>query len=248
MRSTAATGGGGRGCKRGAGPSCWRSRGRTRAGRTPRTARATSSPRGWRRRSPSSPSGWQRLSAGDGATGPRREDWTWVPLRPLADRRWGCGWLVAGGGCGAAAAPPPTWRPTSAWRRPRRRWQRWCAWQAPAGRSRNVATVPRGKGEGGGLGPRCGAALDELGSAAHARPAGARLPPCHPRRRGRAGAGARARGDVLPVSVPAVRRLLWRLVWAVVPPSPLTRPWSMWRRRHHARPPRSFPTAAGPCP
>ncbi len=37
--------------------------------------------------------GWQRLSAGDGTKGPRLYDWTWVPIRPLADRRWGY-WLL----------------------------------------------------------------------------------------------------------------------------------------------------------
>lgn len=37
--------------------------------------------------------GWQRLSAGDGAKGPRLSDWTWVPIRPLADPAWGY-WLL----------------------------------------------------------------------------------------------------------------------------------------------------------
>jgi hypothetical protein len=37
------------------------------------------------------------------------------------------------------------------------------------------------------------------------------------------------------VTVPEVRRLLWRLVWAAVPPVSHTLHWSTWRRRHQAR-------------
>jgi SRSO17 transposase len=37
--------------------------------------------------------GWQRLSAGEGAKGPRIDDWAWVPLRRLPEPGWGH-WLV----------------------------------------------------------------------------------------------------------------------------------------------------------
>jgi len=37
---------------------------------------------------------WPRLSAGDGATGPRRDDWARVALRPLGAPDWGYGLMV----------------------------------------------------------------------------------------------------------------------------------------------------------
>jgi SRSO17 transposase len=39
---------------------------------------------------------------------------------------------------------------------------------------------------------------------------------------------------LLPLTVPAVRRLLWRVAWSAAPPEPALR-WSRWRRRHQAR-------------
>jgi hypothetical protein len=36
------------------------------------------------------------------------------------------------------------------------------------------------------------------------------------------------------LSVPEVRRLLWRLVWVVVQPAEQVLRWSRWRRRHQA--------------
>ncbi len=41
--------------------------------------------------------------------------------------------------------------------------------------------------------------------------------------------------DLLPPTVPEVRRLLWRLLWAQPPPPEHTLAWSTWRRRHQAR-------------
>ena len=41
--------------------------------------------------------------------------------------------------------------------------------------------------------------------------------------------------DLLPHTVPELRRLLWRLVWAR-PPDPMhILAWSLWRRRHQQR-------------
>ena len=37
------------------------------------------------------------------------------------------------------------------------------------------------------------------------------------------------------MSVPEVRKLLLKLVWAVVPPAELTLAWSEWRRGHQYR-------------
>lgn len=44
-------------------------------------------------------------------------------------------------------------------------------------------------------------------------------------------AAARA---MLQLTVPEIRRLLWRLVWAVVPCAGFVLAWSRWRRRHQA--------------
>jgi hypothetical protein len=41
--------------------------------------------------------------------------------------------------------------------------------------------------------------------------------------------------DLLPLTVPEVRRLLWHLVWARSPDPEAARAWSRWRRRHQQR-------------
>jgi hypothetical protein len=40
---------------------------------------------------------------------------------------------------------------------------------------------------------------------------------------------------LIPLTVPAVRRLLWRLVWSTSPPADFVLAWSRWRRRHQAQ-------------
>src|SRR3954449_7568218 len=45
--------------------------------------------------------------------------------------------------------------------------------------------------------------------------------------------------DLLPLTVPEVRRLLWRLVWARPPDPGRILAWSNWRRRHQQRARRS---------
>ncbi len=45
--------------------------------------------------------------------------------------------------------------------------------------------------------------------------------------------------DLIPLTVPEVRRLLWRLVWSAVPPPDFVLAWSRWRRRHQAQARRS---------
>jgi hypothetical protein len=39
----------------------------------------------------------------------------------------------------------------------------------------------------------------------------------------------------VPLTVPEVRRLLWRLVWATPDEADAVLHWSQWRRRHQAR-------------
>ena len=41
--------------------------------------------------------------------------------------------------------------------------------------------------------------------------------------------------DLIPLTVPEVRRLLTRLIWHVPPTPAHTLAWSYWRRRHQAR-------------
>ena len=40
---------------------------------------------------------------------------------------------------------------------------------------------------------------------------------------------------MIRLSVPEVRKLLLRLVWAAVPPAEQVLAWSRWRRRHQYR-------------
>ena len=40
---------------------------------------------------------------------------------------------------------------------------------------------------------------------------------------------------LIPLTVPEVRRLIYRLVWMPVPPVDFVLAWSRWRRRHQAR-------------
>jgi hypothetical protein len=43
------------------------------------------------------------------------------------------------------------------------------------------------------------------------------------------------KADLLPLTIPEVRRLLWHLVWARPPDHEAARAWSHWRRRHQQR-------------
>ena len=51
----------------------------------------------------------------------------------------------------------------------------------------------------------------------------------------RSRAAAPASPELLPLTVPEVRRLLCRLVWTPVVPAEQVLAWSRWRRRHQAR-------------
>jgi hypothetical protein len=41
--------------------------------------------------------------------------------------------------------------------------------------------------------------------------------------------------ELIPLTVPEVRRLLVALVWSTPPPVERIMSWSLWRRRHQAR-------------
>lgn len=49
------------------------------------------------------------------------------------------------------------------------------------------------------------------------------------------GSVAEAAEELLPLTVPEVRRLLRGLVWRSAPPEGRMLHWSQWRRRHQAR-------------
>ena len=42
-------------------------------------------------------------------------------------------------------------------------------------------------------------------------------------------------GELIPFTVPEVRRLVYRLVVRILAPPDAVLHWSRWRRRHHAR-------------
>ncbi|HSH76904.1 MAG TPA: hypothetical protein VLA19_00040 [Herpetosiphonaceae bacterium] len=52
---------------------------------------------------------------------------------------------------------------------------------------------------------------------------------------GEKGEALRLDVEVIPLTVPEVRRLLVALVWSTAPPEEQTMGWSFWRRRHQAR-------------
>lgn len=45
--------------------------------------------------------------------------------------------------------------------------------------------------------------------------------------------------ELLPLTVPEVRRLIWWLVWKEIPTAEQVVGWSRWRRKHQARAKRS---------
>jgi hypothetical protein len=47
--------------------------------------------------------------------------------------------------------------------------------------------------------------------------------------------GLLADPDLLPLTIPEIRRLLWRLVWSEPPADAAVVAWSRWRRRHQER-------------
>ena len=171
---------------------------------------------------------WVTLSAGDGAKGPRRYDWAWLPIRPLP--RAGAGLLAAG--------PPRAERP----RRPgllrRLRSGRDAVGRVGAGGGdalgdRNQLRGGEGRGRAGRV---RGAALGRLAAARHPLPVGARG----------AGGGAGDRGKkggadepltatLLPLTVPEVRRLL-QIAWQARTEAERAfhLAWSHWRRQHQA--------------
>ena len=175
---------------------------------------------------------WQRLSAGDGSKGPRLYDWGRLQVRPWSEPDQGHWLLVrrsiadpedlAYYACFGAAEVPlaelvrvagSRWIIEDAFKEAKQevglgeyQVRRWVGWY------RHITLVrPRRTG------------------------------PCFPhgnpalRRRWRWQKGAMLPGELIPVTVPEVRRLLCRLLWLPRGSPALTIQWSGWRRRHQAR-------------
>jgi SRSO17 transposase len=196
--------------------------------------------------------GWQRLSAGDGAKGPRLYDWAYLPHRAAAAAPgWQKGLLIR-----RKIKKPEeftfylTLAPTATTLAElvRVAGTRWVPGLDPGIESCFEAA----KGEVG---------LDQyevrswtgwhrhitLAMLAHAylavlrNTAGGEKTGAGRQHRSRLTAGPRpAPGQaLLPHTVPELRRLLWRLVWAHPPDPDHALAWSVWRRRHQQRARRS---------
>ena len=159
-------------------------------------------------------SGWVRLSAGDGAKGPRVYDWALVDIRPL--RR-----LAAD----AASVAKPEELAYYVCYGPAGTTLNWCGWPEPGG--------PRGGQGRGGAGPVRGAPVGRL---VHPGDAGPRLTAPRSSRAVWEKRGLPQFGErLIPLTVPEVRRLLYRLIWRHHPTNESVLRWSQWRRRHHYR-------------
>ena len=176
-------------------------------------------------------SAWVRCSAGDGAKGPRVYDWTAVGIRPLREPGKGH-WLLAR----RSIAKPGELA--------------YYVCFGPAETSlggigtgsRDAVGHPGGVlrgGQGtGGSGPVRGAAVGRLVPAHHPGNAGSRLSGGDQTSgdgTGRKGGHYGPDEELIPITVPEVRRLLTRLVWTESQPADFILYWSRWRRRHQAR-------------
>ena len=176
---------------------------------------------------------WRRLSAGDGAKGPRLYDWAYLPYRSDTAPGWQKGLLIR-----RKIKKPTeftfylTLSPTTTT----------LAELVQVAGTRWTVEVcfEAAKGEVG---------LDQyevrswtgwhrhitLAMLAHAYLAVLRRVAMEKKSATEAGIELALRLDLLPHTVPELRRLLWRLVWAR-PPDPMhILAWSLWRRRHQQR-------------
>ena len=187
-----------------------------------------------------SPQAWKKISAG--ATARRGHGST----TGLACRSVPWTTPARATGCWSAAAwpTPPTWPTTCASARPARR----CANSSRVAGARWAIeeSLPDRQGRGR-PGPVPGPPLRRLVPAHHPRHARPRVPHRHPRPRGKRGAPPPA-DELIPLTVPEVRRLLARLIWTPDTDPPAIFSWSRWRRRHQARARRCHYAARGAAP
>ena len=176
--------------------------------------------------------GWIRCSAGDGAKGPRVYDWAAVGIRPLRESGRGH-WLLARR---SVAKPeelayyvcygPAGTTLEELVRVAGIRWAIEECFEEAKGQS-----LPREGG--GGSGPVRGAPVEGLVPAHHPSYAGPRLPGGNQA----SGVGTRMLGrkggyhcrdeNLIPMTVPEVRRLLTRLIWTANHPPHFVLSWSL---------------------
>jgi SRSO17 transposase len=163
---------------------------------------------------------WTQLSAGDGAKGPRLYEWALVPLAEPVEAGWARWLLIRRSPADPAElafyrcySPEGTPLPELV----RAAGSRWAI----------ESCIEEAKGEVGldhyavrkwtSWYRHVTLALLAFAFLAATRAQAAAAPP-----------------ELLPLTVPEVRRLLWRVAWSATPPEPALR-WSRWRRKHQAR-------------
>ena len=184
--------------------------------------------------------GWVRRSAGDGAKGPRVYDWARVEIRPLKEPGKGY-WLLVRR---SIAKPgelayyvcfgPESTTLEELVRVAGTRWtieecfeeakgeegldqyevRKWDGWY------RHITPVSWHGAGSGDAGPRL--------------PGGGQAPGVGTRRSGRKGGCPSLDEKLIPLTVPEVRRLVYRLIWRHQPTDESVLRWSRWRRRHQA--------------
>ena len=203
--------------------------------------------------------GWVRRSAGDGAKGPRVYDWAWVEIRPLKEPGKGY-WLLVRRSIAKPGelayyvcfGPESTtleelvrvagtrWTIEecfkNALRRPRERWV-WTSMKSGGPAVALPADMETSTWTNGCGGPG-GVPAHHPGDAGPRLPGGGPAPGVGTRRSGRKG-GCPSLDEkliprLIPLTVPEVRRLLYRLIWRHQPTDESVLRWSRWRRRHQA--------------
>jgi len=176
---------------------------------------------------------WRGLSAGDGSNGPRLYDWAYLPYRSDSAPGWQKGLLI---------------------RRKIKKPVEFTFYLTLSPHETALAELVRVAGARWTIEACFEAAKGEVGldqyevrswtgwhrhitlaMLAHAYLAVLR----HAAARGKTGTRhrdqRRSAADLLPHTVPELRRLLWRLVWARPPDPEHVLAWSQWRRRHQQR-------------
>ena len=179
---------------------------------------------------------WKRISAGPGAKGPRLYQWARAKIRPLKDPAMGY-WLLD---------PPQSGRPHRSGLLPLPRAAEHAAARTRARRRRPLGhrrIVSEREGRGRAR-PIPDPPLRQLVPPYHSGDARPRLPHHYPRKRGKKGAPVPV-SDLIPLTVPEVRRLLGHLIWTQSPEATAIFAWSRWRRRHQARARRCHYAARG---
>ncbi len=170
---------------------------------------------------------WRRLSAGDGAKGPRLYDWAWLSYGLDAAGGWQKGLLI---------------------RRKLAQPEAFTFYLTLAPNTAELSDLVRVAGTRWTIGACFEAAKGEVGldqyevrswTGWHRHITLAMLAHAYLTVIRRAAGGEKGAvdltADLLPLTVPEVRRLLWQLVWARPPDREAARAWSRWRRRHQQR-------------